>query len=104
MNDDSPAWSPNGQRIAFVSERDTDPANGNYASQIYIMNADGSNLEKFGHHSSGAFDPTWSPDGKQIAFRSYYDNTPDIFVINVDGTGLAQLTFEGANYIPDWSR
>ncbi len=52
--------------------------------------------------SVGAVNPAWSPDGKQIVINSALPR--DIYVINADGTGLAQLTFHPANEAnPDWS-
>lgn len=106
-----PAWSPDGQKIAFFSFRDaygtTDPGN----SEIYVMNSDGSSQTRITYNPTidtnrpGADeDPTWSPDGRQIAFRSYRDGGIDIYVMNADGSGVTRLTFEGANYVPNWSR
>jgi Tol biopolymer transport system component len=105
-SDSEPAWSPDGQRIAFASTKDTD----GYNSQIYVMNADGSNPVRltFTHgnpwHDYG---PAWSPDGKKIAFYRYLggsDRGSEIFVMNADGTDEQRLTdnaeFDGR---PAWS-
>lgn len=66
------AWSPDGNRIAFVSQRGESPGK----RDIYIMNADGSGVTQLtttGHSSH----PTWSPDGKQIAYA--YDESQSVF-------------------------
>src|ERR1700722_8107338 len=57
--DDSPAWSPGGQQIAFVSIHDD-------VSDIYVMNADGSNVKQITHNLGQNIHPQWSPDGSQI--------------------------------------
>jgi Tol biopolymer transport system component len=76
------AWSPDGHRIAFVSDRD-----GYYA--VYIMNSDGSNPIRLTDGRTGNADsPQWSPDGTQIAFtHGAYDGKDyieDIYLIDVD--------------------
>src|SRR5262245_34267135 len=67
-----PAWSPDGSRIAFVH---SDGSSG--GSQIYVMNADGSNVVQ--RTNAGGASPAWSPDGTRIAFAS-----DRIYVMRVD--------------------
>jgi dipeptidyl aminopeptidase/acylaminoacyl peptidase len=62
--DTSPRWSPDGQRLAFVSNRHGD------ANQIYLIDLDGGEARRLTRVESGATDPAWSPDGRRIAFRS----------------------------------
>src|SRR6266705_2334587 len=57
----APAWSPDGRRIAFQSTRD-----GNW--EIYVMNADGSEVHRLTHGEAEDGEPSWSADGKRIAF------------------------------------
>ena len=87
----------NGGVIAFTSERD-----GN--SEIYIMNADGSDPRRLTDNPAYDGWPTWSPDGSQIAFMSKRSGNPDIYVMDADGSNIQQLTTHSANDIwPDWS-
>ena len=67
-NDDDwlPSWSPDGQRIAFESDRDGD-------SEIYVMDADGKNQTQLTNNNDDDGQPSWSPDGQRIAFVSDRD-------------------------------
>jgi len=92
-----PTWSPDGNRIAFRSQRD-----GN--DEIYVMNADGSCQTNLTDDPENELSPAWSPDGKRIAFARFFDGNPraDIAVINLDGSGFQRLTHAGGEY-PAWS-
>ena len=73
-------------KIAFVSTRD-----GNH--EIYVMNADGTNLINLTNHPTAADQhPSWSPDGRKIAFHSYRDGNSEIYVMNADGANPIRLT------------
>ncbi len=88
-----PAWSPDGSKIAFATDRDGDP-------EIYVMNADGSAQTNLTNYSGIDGNPAWSPDGTKIAFftrRSGFDN--DIATMNADGTGAMELTTNPDNDI-----
>jgi Tol biopolymer transport system component len=126
-----PVWSPDGSQIAFVSYLP-----GSEVTGIYLMDADGSNIRLLAGNLIGSplptatwdpstedvdtgyfmrelssFDPKWSPDGTQIAFRSaiYFSAGPydrnALYVVNTDGTGLTNLSAPGdvirSNF--DWS-
>ena len=95
-----PVFSPDGTRIAFMSNRDGNP-------EIYVMNRDGSNVRRLTNHPAGDGSPTWSPTGTQIAFTSDRTGTgrPQIYVINsADGSNLRRLTTnESYADRPTWS-
>jgi len=96
-DDMSPTWSPDGQYIAFVSDRD-----GN--REIYMMKADGTQQLNLTHHPSEDWTPSWSPDGTSIAFSSYRDGNWEIYVMEADGSDPRRLTHNNAaDYGPCWS-
>lgn len=89
-----------GSRVAFDSRRDGSLA-------LYVMNVDGSNLRKIETDLPAARGPSWSPDRTQLAFYGTPagDSAYDIFTINLDGTGLRNLTNSADinDRYPTWS-
>jgi Tol biopolymer transport system component len=85
-------------KIAFVSDRD-----GN--SEIYTMNADGSNPTRLTNNPASDFSPAWSADGTKIAFSSTREGSSGtIYVMNDDGTGVTKLTTAPYQDLdPTWS-
>jgi len=87
-----PSPSPDGSRIAFAVAQ-PDQA-GQPQNDLYIVNRNGMNLLWFTRFKGIEEQPAWSPDGSRILFRAT-DSTlanPNIWVMNVDGTGLVNLT------------
>ncbi|MGI8478504.1 MAG: hypothetical protein ACR2M2_01365, partial [Gaiellaceae bacterium] len=94
-----PDWSPDGKQIAFVDHR---AATG---GDLWVMNADGTGLRQLTHSQPppatnfGARQPSWSPDGKTIAFGYGYKG---ISLIGADGTNLRPLV-RGVSFAAAWS-
>jgi Tol biopolymer transport system component len=89
-----PAWSPDGERIVFASER-----NGN--GELYVMDAGGAEQRRLTNTPEDESSPAWSPDGEKIAYvTGVIDGNETIHVMHADGSGRKRLA-EG-NW-PSWS-
>ncbi len=80
-----PEWSHDGKKILFSSNRDGD-------FEVYLMNADGSDLKQLTSNTFSDVYPVWSPDGKRIAFHSNRDSYKEIYFMNADGSGQTRLS------------
>jgi Tol biopolymer transport system component len=91
----NPAWSPDGEYIAFESTHE-----GEYG--IFVVDAAGYGLRRLVPGRGGS--PAWSPDGAQIAFSSERDGNYEIYTANADGSDIRRLTFDKASdFNPAWS-
>jgi TolB protein len=113
-----PAWSPDGSRIAFMSQQPGASGNDpNY--DIFVVNVDGSGLRQLTDAPGEEGFPSWSPDGTRIAFSSTRDDCsnsdgPDcrttgdvgpyqtIYVMNADGADQHRLSLQLGMFV-DWS-
>ncbi len=93
-------WSPQNLITTYIGEA--------WAREVIVMNADGSNVHQVSPAGGNAQGPSFSPDGQWIAFTGYYDHFNDIngceiYIMRVDGTGLARLTNNDyCDYQPRW--
>ena len=101
--DYQPAFSPDGQWIAFSSNRDTGRAQstsaavpGTYqASDVYVMHADGTGVQRLTRHEGWDGSPAWTPDGQAIGFYSEQEGEPRIFRMNRDGSASQSISTKG---------
>ncbi len=103
-DDRSPSWSPDGKQIAFSARR-----NGHFADkwgltyEIYVMDADGGNEQRLTENAVYEGQPSWSRDGKRIAFVSDRDGNTEIYVMDADGGNPQNLSNNpDGNYGPAW--
>jgi TolB protein len=96
--DGTPTWSPTGTQVAFTSDRTGQP-------QIYVMSADGSNLQRISTSESYADRATWSPAPfNEIAFTAQTGSGYDIKVYDLASRATRQITFGGGtNESPAYS-
>jgi TolB protein len=104
-----PAWSPDGTRIAFTRTLGDRVSGVLWSGEIYVMNADGSDLQRLSGIVQADYTLAWSPDGSRLVFVGYRSGSngthgDGIYVVNADGGRLRKLTGNvGKEPIPSWS-
>lgn len=96
----NPAWHPDGQHIAFSWTRGFAPGNFN----IFVMDVATQRFEQLTHGAGRNENPSWAPDGRHLVFSSNRGGSTQIWTMLADGTQLKQLTTQGANEKPVWSK
>ncbi len=115
--DNYPVWSPDGERIAFISSRTEDGGHDPRNYRLYTMAADGSDVRLVApgagdpSFAAGPHPPRWSPDGRRMAFVVYeYDGDWEagraVYTVGADGSGLTKVadTVSGPTWSPDDGR
>ena len=96
----NPSWSPDGQHIAFSWTRGYEPGNFN----IFVMDVATRDFVQLTHGAGRNENPSWAPDGVHLVFSSTRDRNTQIYTMLADGSGVQQLTTQGNNEKPVWSK
>lgn len=94
----SPAFSPDAKKLAFTND-----VNGN--ADVYVMNIDGTGLERLTEDEAIDSAPAFSPDGEKIAFTTNRDGNFEVYTMNADGSEETNVTRNPANdFSPAWGK
>ena len=101
-NDTDPQWSPDGSRIAFVSDRSGREYDDSHNKDVWVISADGGALTKISDHAFDDDLPRWSPDGKQILFagRTARRQFPKLYVAASNGGSASKSIVDDLDLIP----
>ncbi|MDA1329819.1 MAG: hypothetical protein DWG76_00790 [Chloroflexi bacterium] len=92
-----PSFSPDGEQIVYMSERDDN-------RDLYVMDLEGNDIARLTDDPTNDYEPAWSPDGERIAFVSRRTGFSQIYVMDADGENVVQLTEENQlDWRPAWS-
>ena len=94
--EDSPRWSPRGDRIAFVIMSD-------FGFDIATVRSTGEDMVMLTFGSGSNENPQWSPDGLRIVFTSTRMGGNNLFIMNWDGSNVRPLTRNGKSLSPSWA-
>ena len=95
-NDTDPQWSPDGTRLAFVSDRTGKAFDNSHNTDVWVIPAAGGTLTKISDHAFEDENPRWSPDGKQILFtgQTAVHQFPKLYVADSSGGAASQLALK----------
>ena len=96
----NPAWHPDGRHIAFSWTKGYDPGNFN----VFVMDVATREFDQLTHGMGRNENASWAPDSRHIVFASDRSGSMQIWTMLADGTELKQLTTQGRNEMPVWSR
>lgn len=96
----NPAWHPDGQIVAFAWTRGYEPGNYN----IFVMDVATRRFDQLTHGAGRNENPNWAPDGRHLVFSSNRGGSSQIWTMLADGTQIRQLTTQGRNQQPVWSK
>jgi len=101
-NDTDPQWSPDGTRIAFVSDRTGHEYDLGFNKDVWVISRDGDGLTKISDHAFEDNLPRWSPDGKQILFAGKIARKqfPRLYVAPAAGGSSSRLVGADVDTIP----
>jgi dipeptidyl aminopeptidase/acylaminoacyl peptidase len=101
-NDADPQWSPDGMRIAFVSDRTGKAYDDSNNTDVWVIPANGGALTKISDHPFEDESPRWSPDGRQILFTGQTERHqfPKLYVADSSGSAASHLAVNGLDLIP----
>ena len=101
-NDTDPQWSPDGSRVAFVSDRSGREYDDSHNKDVWVISADGGALTKISDHAFDDNLPRWSPDGKQILFAGQTKRRefPKLYVAASAGGSASKLIVDDLDLIP----
>jgi eukaryotic-like serine/threonine-protein kinase len=94
-----PRWSPNGKQITFFGHPPGEPW------QIYVLPSEGGTPELIYHSATNLADPSWSPDGKSLAFgeNSLNNQGSAVYVLDLETRNASKLPGSDGLYSPRWS-
>ena len=101
-NDTDPQWSPDGKKIAFVSDRTGKAFDESQNTDVWVIDASGGPLTKISDHEQGDTSPRWSPDGATIAFLCSVPEKahPKIWLASSSGGARSRLAADNLDLIP----